>query len=272
MKRPPSEEELSQAAAVLRTAGVDNPAREARLIAAIEGGESFDRLVQRRAAGEPFAHLAGRCGFYTLDLKCDARALIPRADSETLVEVVLELFAEDVAFQVADLGTGSGCLLLAILQERAHARGVGVEASSQAASLARENAVETGLAGRAEIVERSWRDWEGWTQADLIVSNPPYIPSVDIKTLQPEVRDYDPRAALDGGEDGLEAYRSILEIAGGLMKPDAWLVFEIGYDQAEAVCALLLDAGFEAIAVRRDLGGRDRIVSGRRPSVSVAAK
>ncbi|MEO1100622.1 MAG: peptide chain release factor N(5)-glutamine methyltransferase [Pseudomonadota bacterium] len=262
---PPSEDELSRATARLREAGIENPAREARLISEIDGGAGFADLIDRRAGGVPYAHLTGSVGFYSIELICDDRALIPRADSETVVDIALSRMPEGIKLKVADLGTGSGCLLLAILNERPDAVGVGVEASPAAASLARENALRTGLSARAEIAETDWASWPDWPRMDLIVSNPPYIPTLDIEALQPEVRDHDPHTALDGGADGLNAYRSLIPRAGDKLKAGAWLIFEIGHDQAADVSALLAGAGFTEIETTQDLGGCDRVVSARWP-------
>ncbi len=261
----PSEDELSRAAAQLRDAGIDNPAREARLISEIDSAETFSGLIDKRASGVPYAHLAGRVGFYSVELVCDARALIPRADSEALIDVALSKLPVLEKVKLADLGTGTGCLLLAILTERPDASGIGVEASAAAAALARENVQQMGLSGRAEIAAMGWEAWDGWSEMDVIVSNPPYIPTDTIPSLQPEVRDHDPHTALDGGLDGLDAYRSLIPLGAGRMKPGAWLILEIGYDQAADVSALLTGSGFAEITTTQDLGGRDRVVSARWP-------
>lgn len=227
--------------------------------------EAFRIAVARRLAREPLQHITGTAPFYGLEFICDARALIPRFDSEIVVEQVLDLIAPDAPARVADLGTGSGCLLAAILHNRPAARGVGVEASAAAASLARENFAALGLNGRAAVFDGRWADWGGWGEADLIVSNPPYIVSDVIPMLDPEVRDHDPMAALDGGADGLDAYREIIEIGARRMKTGAPLVLEIGHDQRAAVTGLLQASGFTGIAHRLDLGGNDRCVMGRAP-------
>ncbi|HPE48464.1 MAG TPA: peptide chain release factor N(5)-glutamine methyltransferase [Hyphomonas sp.] len=228
--------------------------------------EAFDAAVERRLAREPLQHILGNTFFYGLEIRCDSRALVPRADSESVVEAALSLFGEDVSGSVADLGTGTGCLLAAFLDNRPRASGTGVEASPAAASLARENLEALGLSGRASVAEGSWADWSGWEQTDLVISNPPYIARGEIQGLAPEVRDHDPAAALDGGEDGLDAYREIVALAAARMKPSAWLVFEIGYDQKAAVCRLLETAGFSDIGAARDLGGNDRVVWARKPA------
>jgi len=275
---------ITQTAFGLKQAGIDNSRREARLLVAlaaeldtakliaIEPDEvsdagvlaRLDAFTKRRCAHEPFAHIAGRRGFYGLSFICDARALVPRPDSERVVETVLELLPRGRGVRVADLGTGSGCLLSAILHTRGGVKGTGVERDPKAASLARENIKRLGLEARAEIRVCSWEAWRGWGEVDLIVSNPPYITPAEIEILDDDVRLYDPREALDGGEDGLEAYRSILGLAAKHMKPGAWLVFEIGYDQKAAVTSLMKGHEFTQIGSARDLGGNDRVVFGRR--------
>ncbi|MFN4184655.1 MAG: peptide chain release factor N(5)-glutamine methyltransferase [Hyphomonas sp.] len=221
--------------------------------------------VERRLAREPIQHILGVTSFYGLDIRTDARALIPRIDSESVVEAALDRMPKDGPLQIADLGTGSGCLLAALLSQRPQASGEGVEASPEAASLARENLQALRLADRGAVFAGSWADWQGWARADLIVSNPPYIASAEIGTLEPEVRAHDPLSALDGGADGLDAYREIIALAAVAMKPGAWLVFEIGHDQKAALEGLLGQAGFEQIAAGQDLGGNDRWVAGCRP-------
>ena len=222
--------------------------------------EAYEATVARRLVREPLQHILGNTFFYGLEICCDARALIPRLDSETVVETALSLVPEERALFVADLGTGTGCLLAAFLDQRPLAQGVGVEASPDAASLARENLDALGLAGRAQVFEGSWSEWSGWEQSDLVISNPPYISSSEIAQLAPEVRAHDPLTALDGGPDGLLAYREIVALAAQRLKPGAWLVFEIGYDQKDAVSALLETAGFAEIGTAKDLGGNDRAV------------
>ena len=226
---------------------------------------ALEAMVQRRLTHEPLQHILGRTWFYGLEILCDDRALIPRPDSETVVEAALALLPEDRPVRVADLGTGTGCLLAAVLSQRPEARGVGVEASPEAASLARENLAALGLGQRTSLFVGRWEDWAGWPETDLVLSNPPYIPSRDIESLSPEVRDHDPRAALDGGPDGLAAYHSLVSLAARGLRPGAWLVLETGHDQREAVSELLVKHGFSAIASARDLGGHDRAVWARRP-------
>lgn len=225
--------------------------------------EKFLSAVERRVKREPLQHILGTTHFYGLEFHSDPRALIPRIDSEVVAETALSLIHRERAEVIADLGTGTGCLLGAILWNRPLAVGTGVEADPAAASLARENFDVLGLERRARVFEGHWLDWTGWGGADLIISNPPYIASAEIESLAPEVRDHDPHAALDGGADGLSAYREIIRLAGEQMKTGAWLVLEIGHDQRAAVLALLAAAGFADMGHKADLGGNDRCVWGR---------
>lgn len=223
------------------------------------------QALSRRSAREPLQHILGVTQFYGLDIRTDARALIPRPDSECVVEAALDRLPKDQSLALADLGTGTGCLLAALLTQRPQARGEGVEASPEAAELARENIEALGLTDRASIFSGSWADWHGWASADLIISNPPYIASGVIPALEAEVRDHDPMSALDGGADGLDAYRQIIFLARAAMKPGAWLVLETGYDQKAAVMDLLAASGFVEAASGADLGGNDRWAAARRP-------
>jgi release factor glutamine methyltransferase len=272
---------IRKTAKALEAARIDNPRREARLLVALAAefdtamliARERDRVpadvlgrlqdyVGRRSEGEPFAHIRGQASFYGLDFICDARALVPRPDSEIVVERALELLPRGRGLKIADLGTGSGCLLIAILTMRGGVQGVGVEADPQAAALARENVKRHQMDPRARIVHERWEAWRGWGEVDMIVSNPPYIERAVIDTLARDVRAFDPIQALDGGPDGLKAYRQIIALAAQQMKPGSHLVFEIGYDQDEAVRGLMQVAGFVEIGGVRDLGGHDRVVHG----------
>lgn len=275
--------QLATAAARLRHAGIDKPQREARHLMqhacrmsaadlireelnemADEAREAFFDLVERRAAGEPPEYLTGEAHFYGLAFACTPETLIPRADSEVVVDEALARLPLGRQVTVADLGTGTGCLLIAILSNHPGAHGIGVERSADAASVAQSNLTRHHLDERATIQTASWTTWDGWGEVDLIVSNPPYIASTVIPTLEGSVRLYEPHEALDGGLDGLSAYRSIVALARQHMKRGAWLVFEIGFDQKEAVSGLLEMAGFSAISCGQDPGQRDRVVSARR--------
>lgn len=223
----------------------------------------FEGFIARREGFEPIAHLTGTREFWSLDFQVSPATLIPRPDSETLVEAVLEHMVDGDS--VVDLGTGSGCLLLSVLSERPNSRGVGLDVSDDALNVARANADAHNI--KAEFHQGSWFD-DSWRPIggpfDVVMSNPPYIPSLDIAALEPDVRDFDPMGALDGGTDGLDCYRRIVALSGDMLKPDGILAFEIGIDQAQAVQALLKDAGLHDIASYNDLGGIARVVLGRK--------
>ena len=269
----------------LETVGIEAPLREARLLMQLAAEITpteliarerdeiadgailarYDVMLARREAREPFAHIAGRASFYGLEFSSDARALIPRADSEIVVEMALQRLPRGKGVRVADLGTGSGCLLIAILKAHGGVRGQGVEIDPRAAGLALENIRRHELAGRAKIIVSDWQSWKGWEEMDLILANPPYIASAEIETLQPEVRSHDPIIALDGGEDGLDAYKSLTALGISRMKSGAWLVLEIGYDQCETVMKMLQEAGFIDLFMARDHGGNARVLCGKIP-------
>ena len=274
---------LFTGSARLRAAGLEDPVREARKLlllasqltaagliaaendlAAPAHKDTFEMMIEARAERVPFAHIAGQASFYGLTLLSDTRALSPRADSECVVDLALERLPKDVALCIADLGTGSGALLAALLTQRPLVHGVAVERDPNALMLAIENFDHVGVASRINAVQSAWSDWSGWSDCDLIISNPPYICSDVIPELAPEVRNYDPMQALDGGPDGLVAYREITRLAAASMRPGAHLVFEIGYDQKQAVSYLLEQAGFTDLQHKQDLGGQDRAIAARK--------
>lgn len=228
-----------------------DPAAQARLRA----------LVERRVAGEPFARLAGRRQFWSLDFALSPETLDPRPDSETLIEAALEHLGDrGAALRILDLGTGSGCLLLALLSELANAFGVGIDLLPGAAATARRNAAALGLADRAQFAVGNWG--EGLAgPVDVVLANPPYICSESIDQLAPEVARYEPRIALDGGRDGLDAYRVLAGEARRLLKPGGIALFELGERQAAAVAALMVAAGLKPESIRRDLAGTERVLA-----------
>lgn len=270
---------LDAAAKRLAQAGVEESRRDARILLAAalgidaatllarDGREPapdeaarFQAMIDRRAAREPVARILGRRGFWTLDLQVTPDTLDPRPDSETLVEAVLaHVPGRSAPLRLLDLGTGSGCLLLALLSELPNATGIGVDRSEGAARVARANARAARLDDRAGFVVG---DWAASLDArfDVILSNPPYIERVAIEGLAPEVRDHDPRAALDGGPDGLDAYRAILGDAGRLMAPGALVALELGKDQDRPVACLVEAAGLKVEEIRPDLAGIGRCI------------
>jgi len=228
------------------------------------GAEALTRAVARRRAGEPVARIVGAWEFWGLPFALAPDTLVPRADTETLVEAALARLPEGRSpATVLDLGTGSGCILVALLNERPRAFGIGLDRSEAALVQARTNARANGVGDRAAFVRADWS--AGLAGAfDLIVSNPPYIPAAIIATLAPEVRCHDPMAALDGGADGLDAYRRILaEVAAGPVRLAAGgtLLFEVGHDQAERVLALGRAQGLAPAGITHDLAGHARVVA-----------
>ncbi|MGA9605125.1 MAG: peptide chain release factor N(5)-glutamine methyltransferase [Methyloceanibacter sp.] len=273
-----------ETASVLRAAGIETPELDARLLvchAASLTHESFvarageglqpeaaarlETLVRRRASREPISRITGIREFYGRSFLVDESALDPRPDTETLIEVALALIDKtgrrEEPLRLLDLGTGTGCILLTLLAELPKARGLGTDLSLAALRLAEANARRLGVGDRASFLASDWLD-AIHGEFDLIVSNPPYIASGEIESLAPEVARHDPYLALDGGPDGLEAYRRIAAGAAKLLAPRGAILVEIGASQAAAVAGLLHDGGFLAgdDAPSLDLGGRPRVV------------
>ncbi|MGJ4926479.1 peptide chain release factor N(5)-glutamine methyltransferase [Bradyrhizobium sp. HKCCYLS2038] len=271
-------------AARFEAGGLDSPELDARLLVghalqfdltglvthgkrrlSHDDAERLAALAQRRLAGEPVARILGAKEFWGLELRLSVDTLVPRPDTETVVELALDHLAAGGALtrplRIADLGTGSGAILLALLSELPQATGVGTDISSAALATARDNARFLGLGDRAGFVACSYASA---LQApfDLIVSNPPYIPSADIAGLSIDVRAHDPRRALDGGDDGLVAYRALVPQAADLLQPGGALIVEVGLGQSDDVATLMAEAGLAAdsASIRADLGGIPRAV------------
>jgi release factor glutamine methyltransferase len=264
----------------LKAARIDSPAIDARLLLeAASGASRLDILtdphrpltgdqqtvlaayVERRLRREPVSRILGRKGFWKIMLNVTPDVLSPRPDTETILDIAMLAFEPAQAFSVIDLGTGSGAILLAVLSERPGAHGVGTDISFEALAVARDNAASLDLDGRATFLRTEWAAGFGDASFDLVVSNPPYIPSDDIPGLDPEVRDHDPLLALDGGPDGLQAYRDLAPEIARILKPGGTFAVEIGWDQGPAVKALFDAAGLDGVKVVRDLGDRDRVVT-----------
>jgi release factor glutamine methyltransferase len=242
-------------------------AAAARPITAHEAAR-LEEMTQRRLAGEPIARILGRKEFWGLSLRLSAATLVPRPDTETVVELALEIWRAaphlNRRLRIADIGTGSGAILLALLSELPDADGVGTDISAAALSTARSNAADLGLGGRAAFVACDYATALSGA-FDLIVSNPPYIRSIDIAGLAAEVRDYDPHRALDGGTDGLDAYRTLIPQAVRLLASGGALVVEVGHDQSGEVEPLMTAAGLTRDGPpRADLAGIRRAVAGRK--------
>lgn len=222
----------------------------------------FMTLVDRREGGEPVAYLTGRRGFWSLDLQVGPDTLIPRAETERLVELALERLRPGSRCRVADLGTGSGAVALAIARERPQAAVIATDASAAALGVARNNAREHGLEN-VEFRHGSWFEPLAGERFDLVASNPPYIAAEDPHLGQGDLR-YEPAAALASGADGLDDVRAIAAAAAPHLLPGGWLLLEHGHDQGPAVRALLEQAGLEQVATAVDLEGRDRVSLGQR--------
>jgi release factor glutamine methyltransferase len=228
----------------------------------VEQAKGFDALARRRREGVPIAYLTGRREFYGLDLEITADVLIPRPESEILVEFGLAHIGEAEATRVLDLGSGSGAVALAIAKSRPASTVLGTDVSPAAIALARLNAVRLQIAN-VEFIGSDWFERVPLEAFDLIVANPPYVADGDPHLAQDDLR-YEPAIALKGGVDGLAAIRRIIAGASDYMRLGGWLAIEHGYDQAESVQALLLAVGFEAVNTRRDLAGVLRTTSARR--------
>ncbi|WP_375786390.1 peptide chain release factor N(5)-glutamine methyltransferase [Bradyrhizobium sp. Pha-3] len=240
----------------------------ARRILTQDEANHLENLARRRLAGEPVARILGIKEFWGLPLHLSSATLVPRPDTETVVERALELLRADGAagraLRIADLGTGSGAILLALLSELPHAHGFATDISAEALKTASRNAAELGLADRATWIACDYGSALTGT-FDLIVSNPPYISSAEIAGLDIEVRTHDPRAALDGGADGLDAYRALISQSTGLLTSGGFLVVEVGQGQSADVEALMTASGLSPTGPpKADLGGVPRAVSARR--------
>ena len=270
---------IATASVRLAAAGVEGARAEARRLLAHALGEGrertlssipvtpaqqtvFEDLTARRINREPLAYLTGKREFWSLDLDVGPGVLVPRPETETLIEQALRLFPDhDAPLSIADLGTGSGAILLAALKEFPRAAGMGFEASAEAFAWAERNAA-THAPGRAQILRRDWNEAPS-NAFDLVFSNPPYIPTADINGLEPEVRDHEPRAALDGGRDGLDAYRGLAALLPRILRPGGWAVLELGAGQDAAMGTLFVNLEIGGIAP--DLAGIPRAVMLKRP-------
>ena len=224
--------------------------------------QAIERLVDRRIQGEPVSRILGQREFWSLVFTLGPETLDPRPDSETVVQAALDATVDRrrEPLRVVDLGTGTGCLLLAVLTERPRAGGIGVDRAPGAVRVARANAGRFGLADRAWFVVADWATALPDQAADLLVANPPYIRHGALATLDRGVWGYDPRNALDGGPDGLQAYRAIAADLPRLLAPGGHAVLEIGFDQRHAVEAIVNDSGLSVVSAWRDLSGHARAI------------
>jgi release factor glutamine methyltransferase len=229
-----------------------------------EHAETLASFTRQRLDHEPVARIVGVREFWGLPFRLSPETLVPRADTETVVETALDLLPDRQApLRIVDFGTGSGCILVALLHELPQATGLGVDLSFGALVTARTNAIGNRVGRRCHFALSRWTDAVSGT-FDLMVSNPPYIASGVIPTLDEEVREHDPRLALDGGPDGLEPYRILLSEAGRLLAPRGLLVVEIGYDQAEDLISLARIYGLEIVRIAHDLSDNPRCIAMKR--------
>jgi release factor glutamine methyltransferase len=275
-------EALASLEKTFQISGIENPAREARISLCVASGVSpvalivdpreplgsaapkVQEVAERRAVGEPLSRIVGKREFWGLSFAITPHVLDPRPETETIVEAALSILSDrrEDPMRILDLGVGSGALLCGLLTEFGGARGVGVDVSADAAEVAKGNLQACGLSLRAEIHIGDWTSGlEG--RFDLIVSNPPYIPTADLPRLPREVRDFDPWLALDGGIDGLDAYRRILPESKRSLAPGGWLLAELGATQAADVTAIANQCGFADVRTYQDLAGANRVVAVR---------
>jgi len=274
---------LSWAADDFRGRGIESPRLDAELLLGhvlgvdrvrlilesprtLTAGElgAYRELIQRRRRREPIAYIRGEREFYGLPIKVDRRVLVPRPDTETLVEVALERTARvNLDGDLLDLCTGSGCVAVAFSRRRPTWRSVGVDISEDAVDVARENAERAGaVLGVTFVVGDLDAPLPDDARFDLVTANPPYIPSAEIETLDPDVRDFEPRIALDGGPDGLDVVRRVVAVAAKRLRPKGVAALEVGAGQAPAVVALFERQGFANVQTAVDYGGHERVVSG----------
>lgn len=233
---------------------------------------AYRKAIAKRAEHVPLQHITHQACFMGFEFYVNENVLVPRQDTETLVEKALEILKGRKSPRILDMCTGSGCILLSLLAFTEEAQGVGADVSPMALQVAKKNADSLGVADRADFVESDLfltpffqeKTGKDMPLYDILISNPPYIRSADIEELMEEVRDHDPRLALDGHEDGLYFYRKIVSEGKLFLKKDGWMLFEIGYDQGGDVSKLMKDNGFTDVQVARDLTGLDRVVLGKK--------
>lgn len=227
--------------------------------------QQLAELGERRCRGIPVARLVGRKEFWSLEFLLSDETLVPRPESETLVEAVLKSFDKNDSLRFLDLGTGCGCLLLSLLKEYPRSIGVGIDISAGAIETAQRNAERLGLDDRARFQKANWNKYASGGASehfDILVSNPPYVRSGDINGLQKEVCEHDPRAALDGGSDGMDSLRIIIAIAPKLLHPQGRLLLEVGAGQSGEIAALMKNQAFRDVQQHKDLAGMNRVTEG----------
>jgi release factor glutamine methyltransferase len=273
---------LMQATAALRTAGAGTPRLDAEMLLAAACGldrtalyvrardgitsaaqQTFHTLLMRRLAREPLQYIVGHQEFWSLDFMVTPSVLIPRPETELVVELTIAATRDDEPIAICDLGTGSGCLAVALARELPAAQIWAVDVSPAALAVARANAQRHRVADRIHFLESDLFSLVSPQRFDVIACNPPYIDTTRLDSLQPELR-YEPRRALDGGERGLDVVRSVIESAPDYLRADGWLMMEIGADQGPMVAAMARERGFAAVAVRADYAAMPRVLRARR--------
>ena len=273
---------LDEISSRLAEAGIENPRSEARLLAAsvlktspgsllfdnrtLSAGEKeqINAFVAERLHHKPVCKILGQKGFYKFDFKVSEDVLSPRPDTEVLVEAAIEAAAKLKKPKILDLGTGSGCIIISVLADVPQALGTAVDKSGKALAVAEENSRRLNVDSRLNFINASWFDDDFvrriGTEYDLIVSNPPYIPSGDIDGLEEDVKNYDPLMALDGGADGMEHYRRIAEVSVKILKPGGLIFLEGGINQERQIEEIFVGFGFSALRIIKDLAGINRCI------------
>ncbi len=235
------------------------------LILSAEQLEKLNGFAERILTGEPVQYVISEVDFREITLKSDARALIPRPETELLVGEILEVSKSFDFPRVVDVGTGSGCIIISLAVENPKATFTAVDISEAALSLAKENAEQNGVADKIEWKKSSLLDDFAEKSLEIVVSNPPYINTSVCAELDRSVRDFEPMSALDGGDDGLDLYRVLIKQAKGVLVSGGWILMEMGFDQGEALRDLLEKNGFQNIEIKKDLAGLDRMAIGQKP-------
>jgi len=275
-------EALDKAYSVLKDSSVENPKLDARLLMeqalnisredlilckdkeiSVSDYNVFLSMIERRANREPVSRILGYRDFWKSRFEISSETLDPRPDTETLIEQVVKYCSQENIDSILDLGTGSGCILLSLLQEFKDVKGVGVDISSDAINTSVKNANKLGLADRANFINISWNSLVPDSKFNVVVSNPPYIKESEINALEGEVKGFDPIKALSGGDSGLDCYKEIITLLPNFLQKNGWVFLEIGYNQKYDVEKMLTLGGFTVIDTVKDLGGCDRCIIAR---------
>ncbi len=281
---PTVDELLRESVTALEAAGCPSPRLDAELLLAHATGrrrewlfahpeyrpsteelETYDKLIRRRSAREPVAYILGRREFWSMDFEVTPAALVPRPETELLVELATRRFDRESTISFADAGTGSGCIAAAVATELPLSRGIATDTSPAVLEVARRNLEKHGLCDRVEVIEADLLSPCQEESLDLVISNPPYVPSGVIDRLAEEVRLYEPRQALDGGPDGLRVIRRLLDQARTRLRPGGILLCELGSDLARRAVELCRGMGYRDAGIHRDLAGSARVLEARAP-------